>query len=452
MTVNRMVSCQLIPVCQPNLPAIASYGRRFRVAVIVGPNAQRGPVLGSASGADLEMRFYLNVRDEEKLTYMPPSITSQTTMIFVLRILSLFVSVNGLAITSRSKAAGGGGGGFGASKTAWKTYTEDDSPTTARLVDFLKQQQAEIDQVDVGLAPATNRRGLFATSTIGKDKIICKVPSDCALALGDPAQMGADAETVAEAAANFLTMYWNRPEARELWAPYLDTLPSEPGLDATPDFMSDDEIALLEFPRLVDRVRQRKQEIQAVVDKTGLSYDDVQYATWLVSSRSFPIQLSTSDTANTEADVLRDERGQVMIKAEDRKFIQVMVPLIDLANHDSDEPNAALTLIDPEKDDAWFALKALRPIKPGKEIVIAYGSGVQSSVELLSNYGFVPTRNRIDSLMLQKGGEGVLAKDHWTTTLEEDQSMLEMLPDDDSSETANLRKILSFRIKLKSAY
>lgn len=119
-----------------------------------------------------------------------------------------------------------------------------------------------------------------------------------------------------------------------------------------------------------------------------------------------------------------------------------------MANHHSDQPNAKLTLIDPEKDDAWFALEATRPIKAGKEIVIAYGSGVDSSVELLLNYGFVPQSNKIDEFMLKKGGDDAIESlDGWTTSLEEDKTMLSMAEDDE-----RLRKILNFRIRLKESY
>ena len=119
-----------------------------------------------------------------------------------------------------------------------------------------------------------------------------------------------------------------------------------------------------------------------------------------------------------------------------------------MANHHSDQPNAKLTLIDPEKDDAWFALEATRPIKAGKEIVIAYGSGVDSSVELLLNYGFVPQSKKMDEFMLKKGGDDAIESlDGWTTSLEEDEAMLSMAEDEERR-----RKILNFRRRLKESY
>ena len=77
-----------------------------------------------------------------------------------------------------------------------------------------------------------------------------------------------------------------------------------------------------------------------------------------------------------------------------------------MANH-HDQPNTKL-LIDAEKDNAFFALEATRPILIGKEItMIAYRNGLETSVELLLNYGFVPQANQVDALMLKKGGKGV---------------------------------------------
>jgi hypothetical protein len=96
---------------------------------------------------------------------------------------------------------------------------------------------------------------------------------------------------------------------------------------------------------------------------------------------------------------------------------------------------------------AWFAIRATRPIKKGKEITISYGaSGVETSAGLLMNYGFVPDENKIDSLLMKKGGDGCIeSSDGWKTTLEEDEAML-------ANATGNMVNVLKFRIKLKRAY
>ena len=50
--------------------------------------------------------------------------------------------------------------------------------------------------------------------------------------------------------------------------------------------------------------------------------------------------------------------------------------------------------------------------------------------------------------MLKKGGDDAIESlDGWTTSLEEDKTMLSMAEDDET-----LRKILNFRIRLKESY
>ena len=362
-------------------------------------------------------------------------------------------SVQGLAAKTKGKKSSTAGKGFGASEEPDFKHVPDTSETTQRLVQFLKANKAKgVDQgvVEIG-SQDDGRRGLFATTNIKKDQIICMVPSDFALALSDPALKGEDAPTFAHGGLNFLKMYKNNPQACQVWAPYLDTLPTRdsPYFDPTPDFYSEEEIDLLEFPRLINNIRKRKKDIQDLATENGMDFDELQFATWLVSSRAFNVQVAEEDEKKVEPTY--DERGQVITKAgAASKSIRVLVPFIDMANHDSMSPNCRFTIIDPEKDDAWFALEANRNIPAGKEIRIAYRGGIYSSVELLLNYGFFDPENKVDTVMLRKGGDDCISNlDGWTTTLEEDQKMLEMVKDDSSNP---LTKILGFRAKLKEAY
>jgi len=118
-----------------------------------------------------------------------------------------------------------------------------------------------------------------------------------------------------------------------------------------------------------------------------------------------------------------------------------------MVNHSSDFPNAAFHLVDAEKDDAWFSLKANGPIKKGQEIRIAYGNRYMNSVEMLQRYGFVPKGNQVDKAMLRKGGDdciGVLEK--WSTNIQVDETLLKS---GDLSE--NMAKVLRLRLQLKKA-
>jgi SET domain len=376
--------------------------------------------------------------------------------------------------SKKKTRARGGGGGFGSSSSASTTasgFTPDTSDSTMRLVDFLKAQKADIANVAIGFKAGDEngrrqQRGLFATKTFGRaggGQILCKIPSDCALALSDPAQKGQDAPTMAHGGANLWNMYLkNGAEKRTIFAPYLDTLPTRDDITPTPDFLSAEELQLLEFPRIIHKAQERRQNIEKISQETGIPLENLQYATWLVSSRAYPLSVSADDETMAEF----DDRGQVLSKvANKRNFIRVLVPLLDMVNHasvqsqSSNSANARWTMIDPQKDAAWFALESTRPIAAGQEITIAYGSGVDSSVELYQNYGIVlpPSQPRhfIDTLMLKKGGDDCLNSiDEWTTTLLEDEVMLEMLSKEEETDisTVNLKKILAFRIKLKQAY
>lgn len=369
-------------------------------------------------------------------------------------------TAEGLAAKAKGKKslASGGAKGFGASKQPVFTHTTDTSVTTQALTKFLTAQKSmgvEQGVVEIGFQENSQQRGLFATTNIKKGQVVCMIPSDLALALSDPAKFGEDAPTWAHGGRNFLSMYWNDATARSMWSPYLDTLPTResPCFTATPDFFSDEEIELLEFPRLINNVRKRKADIAQLAQEDGLDYDELQFATWLVSSRAFNVNLSENDNGGGEQDeeIQYDDRGQVITKAgKGLKSIRVLVPFLDMVNGESSSPNCRFTMIDPKKDEAWFALEANRPISAGKEITISYRSGIYSSVELLLNYGFVPKENKVDNFMLKKGGEGAITSlDGWTTTLEEDQTMAKMM---EGEEDSPLKKILAFRTKLKESY
>jgi len=368
--------------------------------------------------------------------------------VFGASVFSLLPSCSGLASPSRAK---GSGTGFGAPKSI-QQHTVDVSPEAQKLVQVLQEQGADIAGTEIGV-DVTGMRGIYATKNWSKDKIICKIPSDLALALSDPSKNGDDAPTIAHGGANFLKFYKTNEQAAQQWSFYLNCLPGPNEIPKTPDFFGDEELALLEFPRIIAAAQRRKQEIKQVAAETGIDEAELQRATALVSSRAFPLAVAEADEdlQTDVGDIALDERGQVMTKAGERKFIRVLCPYIDLANHKSSQCNAKWTVLDPEKDEAFFALVATRNIKAGKEITISYGSQVDSSVELLMNYGFVPLENPFDEFMLKKGGDDcIVSADQWTTTLEEDKRMLSMTEGD--AEAENLRKILQFRVRLKESY
>ena len=427
----------------------------------------------------------------------------------------------------RKDGSSGGGGGFGSSSSttmANPIHTPDTGPEIGRLVHFLTAHNAKgLTNVEIGYHTHTGMRGLFGTQKFKKKQIICQIPSDCALVLNDPTTTPTETAATAAAAAtdqttttpaqrgwNFLQMYVKDTNAHQFWSPYLETLPKQlqqfnddddddaqetdkddanastqpqpPTIDPTPDFFIDEDLELFEYPRVIRLANERKAQLESVLavaaaaasssssDTTrSIAMEELQYATWLTSSRSFKLTLPDDDDDADNADdedenttANGNEENGVMLRTDpntERKAVYVMVPFLDMANHNSDQANCKLTLIDPEKDDAWFALEATRPIAPGKELTLCYGeTGTESSVELLLNYGFVPTTNKIDPLMLTKAKQKdddenatdtIPTLEGWMTTLDEDRTMLQMAID---TKDPVLQKILNFRIRLKESY
>lgn len=337
-------------------------------------------------------------------------------------------------------------------------HTVDTSQTTVDLIKFLTSQKAiglaaEGKGCEIGISDATGRRGVYTTKSYRKNDIICRIPSACVLALSNPDLGGTDTPTFAHCGRNFLDMYQNDPAASKTWKAYLDTLPSpSKNFDATPDFFTDEEIEAMEFPLIIDEVKRHLVEIAEVCasscedgDGDSIPFEDLQFATWLVSSRAVEISMEDSSASDEKEEPLPEG----VLAPPSTKSIRVMIPYLDMINHSSDDANTELHLIDPEKDDAWFTMRATRNIRAGKEITTSYGNGVETSVGLLRRYGFVPEVNRFDKFMLKRGGDGCIGGlKGWSTTLVEDEKALA----EESGLTENMRTVLLLRCQLKRSY
>lgn len=350
----------------------------------------------------------------------------------------------------KQRQPGGGGGGFGGGPVLKKTYTRDESSEILGLLEFLcSQNSLGLDSshgggIEVGFSEH-GRRGIFCTTSFKKNDIICQIPSDCGLALTEDPN---DKLTMVQAAVNFLRLYKNHPQASQEWKPVLSALPQSPEdshVSLTPDWYDEEELELLEFPPLIQQIKKRQQEIHDAVNQhDDLSLEELQFATHLVSSRSVAIPLS--DTSNESA---LDDEGRPILKVEkDPKILRVLIPFLDLVNHASvKNANCELHLIDPQKDEAWFCLRAKRNIPAGRELCVPYGTtGIESSSDILRDYGFCPTDHaNVDKLMMKRLKEQEpTAYPKWTTTMEEDKFMLQ-------EAEGKLATILNLRACLKLA-
>jgi hypothetical protein len=225
------------------------------------------------------------------------------------------------------------GGGFGASNKSKLVHTPDTSPSTQTLLKFLKAQKSKgLKDVEIGYHEVTGVRGLFTTKNFKTGQMMCQIPSDCALALSDPSKNGEDAPTLAHGGANFLSMYWNNEQAKQMWAPYLETLPKQETdqFDPTPDFFADDELELLEFPRIIRQAKSRRESIEAMAAEKGMDKDELQFSTWLAASRAFSISMSSEEKekAILEEQGGKGDKGERIVTKAEQKTIRVMVPFI----------------------------------------------------------------------------------------------------------------------------
>lgn len=365
-----------------------------------------------------------------------------SSMFIMMVLASVLNGSEGFAATKTAKS-----GGFGAKKVdPMAPHRLDNSLETMKLVEFINNAGGKCNEKAKIASVKNAMRGLVCTKDIKKGETICSLPSSIALALSDP---NAEDVDVVEAAGNYLDWYLNNAERMEYFEPYLSSLPTDGGdeFSPTPDYFSMEEIAELEFPKMIEKTMSRIEKISEVAKAKGVSEEDLRYYAWLTSSRSFNIRLS-----------IEDEGAKA-------KSVRVLVPFFDMINH-SPSSNAEFDILDPELDDSTFVIRAKRNIREGQEVTIGYGSGGFSSLDLFGEYGFVDPLDKMESdeKNVKKGplqrkpvtpDERMMAKeeermkgnwDGWQTTLEDD--VKEFIDCEPGSTRA---RILEFRVKLKRA-
>lgn len=350
--------------------------------------------------------------------------------------------------------------------------------------------QGESGDVEFRFDETSGRRGIFVASEkgIAENEYIFAVPSKSAWIV-EREEKGK--EELSDAARGFLFWKWQQQQQQQAftdnneqeWEPYIRVLPTrKEAFDPTPDFWTEEQIRALELPIVVERALSKRKCVDSFADETLggpnqpiVSKDDLRFATWLVNSRAITIIFETreddcdEDTGNNsddEIDCDKDEMDDDEIDDDDGiTSMCVLVPLLDMINHSSENPNAYFAVLgddDEEGDDSdneenlYYAVVATRQLHQGEEVLISYGSEEDSSVELLLQYGFVPETNPFDvdfweTFYLENDASKDGDKDitFWSTTLQDDEDRLESLEENTSDID---RTILQFRIRMKRAY
>jgi len=308
------------------------------------------------------------------------------------------------------KGFGGGSSSSGSNKsTAGGGGTIDRSPSALKFYDYLQRNDgggSNLKRVGLGYFPLQigpskendiiiQLRGVIALRDIPKGEPIIEIPYEMALDLG---RESADPTLPA---TSFLQKYcaWRSssdsvPPGDKERGDYFAMLPgylSEDCLGST-DFFSEGALDMLQSPGVVEETKSRREMVQARYerdvqpmaemssnlyrwedgsngkegedDTTIATESHLQWASWIITSRVLTVQgAPESNTAN-----------------------RVLIPLIDMCNHDRDSPHILTGRAMP---GGMLKVVAGADIKTGDAVNIGYGGSVEGNDRFVQDYGFL---------------------------------------------------------------
>lgn len=308
-------------------------------------------------------------------------------------------------------------------------FQPDTSAPIQRLIDWLDEDDG-VGATTIGVSKH-GLRGLYATETYDPGEYILAIPSSQCLILYeriyDMLNNDPDAEQEAqdiENGAKRLHQLLQQKVPCDWTSIYLDTLPTEANhFDASPDFWDEELIRQMAVPQLVQDMLERRA-----------SQDDFAFTKWLVRSRAFTtFQMLGATDDDTKSRTLRTRT--------------LLIPYIDMLNH-SPTSNTIMEkvetplLADVEEDTSCFSLIATKPILPGDELTLTYGSGYETCLDLITKYGFWLSNNPNDTAL-------DLEEVEWSSSLRDDEELLKQHLAEPINESLYFRNMLELRIHLK---
>jgi hypothetical protein len=330
--------------------------------------------------------------------------------------------------TKRKASKPGSGGRAGSKSTQAKVSEAPPSPPGSvlpdpdyeRLTSWLTSEGANL--ANVAIADFGGLRGVMATHSIAAGEEIVAIPASCAVDLG---VQGSD--PVPAALRMLARREADEGTPREA---YYATLPPPDSPDlCTPDFFSEKEIQMLQWPPLIMAVRKRSATLRKALGRTAPSGDtpitqlaiaggrmrELRWAVWLVQSRVLTVMGPDGD-------------GH-----------KLLIPFIDMFNHRAGSKHYLTG-----RTDGMLRVVAGRPVSVGDQIEIVYGTPETSNADFLGYYGFVDSAAAAaDEALLKAHPEAkpMLLQ----TSVQDDEALLAVGP------PANEALALTFRIALKRA-
>lgn len=322
-------------------------------------------------------------------------------------------------------------------------------------------------------------RGVVALQKIKKGDIIIEIPYEAAWNLGressDPTLPGS---IVLQEYCKWLSNNDKKSnndstptttnDAGRDFGPYFQMLPSFNSFDvlSSTDFFSDEALDMLQSPQIKEETLSRREKSQFRFERDvepmmeissnlyrwmegeKVALEHLQWAVWLVTSRVLTVQ---------------GEAGT------DEKF-RLMIPLIDMCNHDRDSPHVLTGRAVPGGTLKVIAGKA---VDIGEQVNIVYGGGFIGNDRFIQDYGFLDSfcQGKADEITAKilmgkarivegagarNGRPTLMPEDERAraldaiaeTTLEEDQSLLMA---NGESMNHDVRSALEYRIGIKKA-
>ena len=397
----------------------------------------------------------------------------------------------------KKKSSGSSGGlkGFGgrssSSTSSMKSSstggTIDRSQSSLKFYDYIQRNGGEANLKRVGLGyfplqigPTENDiiqlRGVIALKDISKGEAIIDIPYEMAINLGrESADPTLPATTLLQKYCTWKSNSDGPPGDKEK-GDYFAMLPTYMSDDCqgSTDFYSDTALNMLQCPSIVEETLSRREMVAARYErdvlpmaqmssnlyrweerKDGNSESNIatqshlQWASWIITSRVLTVQgPPESTTAN-----------------------RLLIPLIDMCNHDRDSPHM---LTGRAMEGGSLKVVAGADIKAGDQINIGYGGSVEGNDRFIQDYGFLDSGGSLE-LGKNKGKELIipeaykivarklLGKGRVRMSVAEEEKMLDAIQattlDDDiallaSGKVTNNdeRMALEYRIGVKRAY
>jgi hypothetical protein len=267
----------------------------------------------------------------------------------------------------------------------------DRSKSALNFYSFINSQGAgaSLKRVALGFFPFNegdkecSLRGVVALKTIKKGDVIIEIPFEAAWNLGmessDPTLPGT---MVLQEYCRWIS--GAKVTGKRDLGPYLEMLPEFRSKDVlgSTDFFSDDALEMLQLPQIKEETLSRKEKTQARFDRDvapmieiakdmykwkggeGVTEEHLRWAVWLVTSRVLTVQGEAGTNDN----------------------FRLMIPLIDMCNHDRTSPHVLTGRAVP---GGKLKVVAGKTVQAGEQINIVYGGGVSGNDRFIQDYGFL---------------------------------------------------------------